>query len=255
MEKVSSLSHLALRGSQYIFLLVGESHQKDGLQKALDASFEAFGDEGGQPIRAVRATRRHRRDIYTELQARRWPKEIKSRIRSERQPFLVIIKSDFRLFDPQDDDWRIVWLGDARTPGNSIPRLLGAFTRAIEYDDDVFAYLDGLPSPGSNLTQYGGISSPHGLDPTKRDKKVGRPGIFDPEFGATETIDAIVRDWTNSDTEVSRLKHGWKSDFVREMRKTNQSLRDSFGEKSVYDRLMKSKEFENIERRLTRPEH
>ncbi len=140
MEKVSSLSHLALRRSQYIFLLVGESHQKDTLQKALDASFEAFGDEGGQPIRAVRATRGHHRDIYAELQAKRWPKEIKSRIRSERQPILVIINSDFKLFDPQDDDWRIVWLGDARTPGNSIPHLLRAFTRAIEYDEDVFAY-------------------------------------------------------------------------------------------------------------------
>jgi hypothetical protein len=255
MEKVSSLSHLALRGSQYIFLLVGESHQKDGLQKALDASFEAFGDEGGQPIRAVRATRRHRRDIYTELQARRWPKEIKSRIRSERQPFLVIIKSDFRLFDPQDDDWRIVWLGDARAPGNSIPGLLGAFTRAIEYDEDVFAYLDGLSSPGTGLSPYGGVSSPHTLTSAKRNKKVGRPGIFDLEYGATETIDAIVRDWTNSDAEVPRLKHGWRTDFVREMRRTNQSLRDSFGEKSIYDRLMKSKEFENIERRLTRPEN
>jgi len=255
MEKVSSLSHLALRGSQYIFLLVGESHQKDGLQKALDASFEAFGDEGGQPIRAVRATRGHRLDIYKELQTRRWPKEIKSRIRSERQPFLVIIKSDFRLFDPQEDDWRIVWLGDAGTPGNNIPVLLGVFTRAIEINDDVFAYLDRLSSPGTGVSPYGGVSSPHTLTSAKRNKKVGRPGIFDLEYGATETIDTIVRDWTNSDTEVSRLKHGWKSDFVREMRKTNQSLRDSFGEKSIYDRLMKSKEFENIERRLTRPEH
>ncbi len=144
MEKVSSLSHLALRGSQYIFLLVGESRQKDDLQKALDASFETFGDEGGQPIRAVRATRGHHLGIFNELRAKRWPKEIKTRLREEREPFLVIIKSDFRLFDPQEDDWRIVWLGDARTPRNSIPGLLGAFTRAIEYDDDVFAYLDGL---------------------------------------------------------------------------------------------------------------
>ena len=255
MEKVSSLSHLALRGSQYIFLLVGESHQKDNLQKALDASFEAFGDEGGQPIRAVRATRGHRRDIYAELQAKRWPKEIKSRIRSERQPFLVIIDSDFGLFDPQDDDWRIVWLGDARAPGNSIPGLLSAFTRAIVYDEDVFAYLDGLSSPGTGLSPYGGVSSPHTLTSAKRNKKVGRPGIFDLEYGATETIDAIVRDWTNSDAEVPRLKHGWRMKFVREMRKRNRSLRDSFGEKTVYDRLIKSKVFKDIQHRFTRPEH
>ena len=255
MEKVSSLSHLALRGSQYIFLLVGESHQKDGLQKALDASFEAFGDEGGQPIRAVRATRGHRRDIYTELQARRWPKEIKSRIRSERQPFLVIIKSDFRLFDPQDDDWRIVWLGDARTPGNNIPGLLGVFTRAIEINDDVFAYLDRLSSPGTGLSPYGGVSSPHTLTSAKRNKKVGRPGIFDLEYGAAETIDDIVRDWTKSDAEIPRLNHGWETDFAREMWKRNQRLLDNFSEKAVYNRLIKSKKFKRIKKRLTRLEH
>jgi hypothetical protein len=177
-------------------------------------------------------------------------------LRDERQPFLVIIKSDFRLFDPQEDDWRIVWLGDARTPKNSIPGLLGAFTRAIEYDDDdVFAYLDGLPSPGSNLTQYGGISSPHALDPTKRDKKVGRPGIFDSEYGTEETIKKIVEGWQRSGAEIPNFDGRWRMDFVREVLKRNRNLRVTFTGKAVYDRLMKDRVFKDIQLRFTRPKH
>ncbi len=254
MEIVSTLDQLTLRGSTYIFILVRERNLKGELQKALDRWFDEFGRKGGLAVRAVRATEESRDAVHLQLRPKRWPEKIRHRIKTEEMPFLVIIKSDFDEFRPEEDEWRIIWLGEAKNPRERIPNLLDAFDRDIKGGRNLFEWLDSISS-GSGLSPYGGVSSPHTLASAKRDKKVGRPGIFDLEYGATETIDAIVRDWTNSDAEVPRLKHGWRTDFVREMRRTNQSLRDSFGEKSVYDRLMKSKEFENIERRLTRPEH
>lgn len=254
MEIVSTLDQLTLRGSTYIFILVRERNLKGELQKALDRWFEEFGRKGGLAVRAVRATEESRDAVHLQLRRKLWPKNVRHRIKTEETPFLVIIRSDFDEFRPEEDEWRIIWLEEAKNPRERIPRLLDAFDRDIKGGRNLFEWLDSISS-ATGLSPYGGISSPHALDPTKRDKKKGRPGIFDLEYGATETIDAIVRDWTNSDTEVSSMKHGWKMKFTREMRKRNRSLRDSFGEKSVYGRLMRSKKFENIERRLTRPEH
>jgi len=254
MEIVSTLDQLTLRGSTYIFILVRERNLKGELQKALDRWFEEFGRKGGLAVRAVRATEESRDAVHFQLRRKPWPEKIRHRIKTEEMPFLVIIKSDFDEFRPEEDDWRIIWLGEAKNPRERIPNLLYAFDRDIKGGRNLFEWLDSISS-ATGLSPYGGISSPHALDPTKRDKKIGRPGVFDLEYGATETIDAIVRDWTNSDAEIPRLKHGWKMEFAREMRKRNRSLKDNFNEKSVYNRLMKSKKFRSIQQRFTRPEH
>ena len=253
MEIVSTLDQLTLRGSTYIFILVRERNLKGELQKALDRWFEAFGRKGGVAVRAVRATEEIRETFHLHLRRKLWPEETRHRIKTEELPFLVIIKSDFDEFRPEEDEWRIVWLGEAKNPKERIPTLLDAFDRDIKGGRNLFEWLDDISS-ATGLSPYGGVSSPHTLASAKRDKKVGRPGIFDLEYGATETIDDIVRDWTKSDVEIPRFKHGWRTDLVREMRKRNRSLRDNFSEKAVFDRLIKSKKFRSIKQRFTRPE-
>jgi hypothetical protein len=253
MEIVSTLDQLTLRGSTYIFILVREKNQKVELQKALDRCFEEFGREGGLAVRAVRATEKARDIIHDQLKEKHWPKKIRQRIRGVGEPFLVIIRSDFDEFRPDEDDWRIIWLGEAKNPRERIPRLLDRFEMGVKGSLNPFDWLDSVSSV-IGLSPYGGVSSPHTLAPAQRDKKVGRPGIFDLEYGANETINEIVRDWTKSDAEIPRLNHGWRMEFVREMLKRNPNLRDNFSEKSVYDRLGKSKNFRNIQRRFTRPE-
>jgi hypothetical protein len=254
MEIVSTLDQLALRGSTYIFILVRERNLKGELQKALDRWFEEFGRKGGLAVRAVRATEESRDTIHLQLRRKPWPEKIRHRIKTEELPFLVIIRSDFDEFRPEEDEWRIVWLGEAKNPRERIPTLLDAFERDIKGGRNLFEWLDDISS-ATGLSPYGGVSSPHTLASAKIDKKVGRPGIFDLEYGATETIDDIVRDWTKSDAEIPRFKHGWRTDFVREMRKRNRSLRDNFSHKAVYDRLIKSKIFRGVQQRFTRPEH
>ena len=254
MEWVSTLEQLTLRGSKYVFVLVREQNLKGELQKALDRWFEEFGKKGGQAVRAVRATEESRDTIHLQLRRKLWPGKIRHRIKTEELPFLVIIKSDFDEFRPEEDEWRIIWLGEAKNPRERIPTLLDAFDRDIKRTRNLFEWLDNVSS-ATGLSPYGGVSSPHTHAPAKRDKKVGRPGIFDLEYGATETINEIVRDWIKSDAEITRFNHGWRTDFVGEMRKRNRSLRDNFNEKAVYDRLIKSKLFKGIQRRLTRPEH
>ncbi len=254
MEIVSTLDQLTLRGSTYIFILVRERNLKGELQKALDRWFEEFGRKGGLAVRAVRATEESRDAVHLQLRRKLWPEKIHHRIKTEEMPFLVIIKSDFDEFRPEEDEWRIIWLGEAKNPRERIPNLLDAFDRDIKGGRNLFEWLDSISS-GTGLSPYGSVSSPNALAPANRNKKVGRPGIFDLEYGTTETIDDIVRDWTKSDAEIPRFKHGWRTDFVREMRKRNRSLRDNFSEKSVYDNLIKSKKLKGIRQRFARPEH
>ncbi len=250
MEIVSTLDQLALRGSTYIFILVRERNLKGDLKNALDRWFEEFGRKGGLAVRAVRGTEKIRETFHLHLRRKLWPEEILDRIKTEELPFLVIIRSDFDEFRPQEDEWRIIWLGEAKNPRDRIPTLLAAFETDIKRGSNLFEWLDSVSS-ATGLSPYGGVSSPHTFAPTKRDKKVGRPGIFDLEYGARETIDEIVRDWTRSDAEIPSLRHGWRADFVREMRKRNRSLRDNFSEKAVYDRLIKSKIFRRLKQRTT----
>ena len=254
MEIVSTLDQLTLRGSTYIFILVRERNLKGELQKALDRWFEEFGRNGGLAVRAVRATEESRDAVHFQLRKKLWPEKIRHRIKTEEMPFLVIIKSDFDEFRPEEDEWRIIWLGEAKNPRERIPTLLDAFDRDIKGGRNLFEWLDSISS-ATGLSPYGGVSSPRALAPANRNKKVGRPGIFDLEYGAIETMDDIVRGWTKSDAEIPQLKRGWKSDLVREMRKRNRSLRDNFSEKSVYGRVIKSKKLRCIQRRFTRPEH
>jgi len=253
MEWVSTLIDVDLRGSRYIFILTGERQIANTLQSTLNEDFNEFGKTGGQPVRAVRATSGHHKDIYRELLEKRWQSEIDQRMRSEEEPFLVIIDSDFGPFDQQVDDWRIVWLGDAKNPKDNIPAMLDNFIRSIGRCEEVFAFLDRVTDPRTRLSKYGGVSSPQTPVAAKRRKKVGRPGIADPENGLSHTIDEIVADWSKT-AGATQVAYGWKMRFVRQILKRNSNIREKYSEKSVYDGLMKSEQFEEIERRLTHPE-
>ncbi len=100
MEKVSTLHAVNLRNSKYVFILSLESEQKDDLQRALNAAFEKFGDEGGLSVSAVRATSYGRAAFDRELKDKLWPLPIRKRLKSESAPALVVLENYFDEFDP-----------------------------------------------------------------------------------------------------------------------------------------------------------
>ena len=244
MQKVSTLERLPLSGSTYIFLLVGERDQKDELQRVLNESFEEFG-EGPLAIRAVRATRRGRRDVIHQVWQKPWSDQIRHRMLNDRDPFLMIFMKDFGGFDPGVDDWRIVWLGDARDPRNSIPRLLNAFTVDTERGLDLFAWLDSVASSVDGQSVYGCISSPHAPHTTKRERQPGRPSMMLPEYGVRDTIERMI-----SNEDVPPMLRGWKTEFAAWLKAKNGSLRE-FEVKSIADCLRKEGIFDEIESRVS----
>lgn len=245
MDKVSTLERLLLRGSTYIFLQVGERDQRDELQRVLKESFDEFG-EGPLAIRAARATRRGRRDILHQVWQKTWSDQICHRMINERDPFLMIFMKDFRDFDPSVDDWRIVWLGDARNPRNSIPRLLDAFTTDTERGRDLFEWLDSVASPVDGQSVYGCISSPHAPHTTKRERRSGRPGMMLPEYGVRDTIERMI-----SNRDIPPMERGWKTEFAAWLKIKNRSLRE-FDVKSIADCLRREGIFDEIESRMNK---
>ncbi len=245
MDKVSTLEQLLLRGSTYIFLLVGERDQKDELQRVLNDSFEEF-SEGPLAIRAARATRRGRRDVLHQVWQKPWSDQIRHRMLNDHDPFLMLFMKDFSDFDPSVDGWRIVWLGDARNPRNSIPRLLNAFTMETERGTDLFKWLDSKASPVNGQSEYGCISSPQAPHTTKREGKPGRPSMMLPEYGVRDTIERMI-----SNEDVPFMLRGWKTEFAERLRRKNGSLRE-FEVKSIADCLRKEGIFDEIESRMNK---
>jgi hypothetical protein len=243
MDKVSTLEQLLLRGSTYIFLLVGERDQKDELQRVLNDSFEEF-SEGPLAIRAARATRRGRRDVLHQVWQKPWSGQIRYRMLNDHDPFLMLFMKDFSDFDPSVDEWRIVWLGDARNPRNSIPRLLNAFTMETERGTNLFQWLDSKASPANGQSEYGCISSPHAPHTTKREAKPGRPSMMLPEYGVRDTIERMI-----ANGDIPPRLRGWKTEFAEWLKAKNKNLRE-FEAKSIADCLRKEGIYKEIELRM-----
>lgn len=242
MEKVSTLRELNLRGSTYVFILSLESGQTDELQRTLNSAFEKFGDEGGLTVRAVRATPKARGGTQRELEGKHWSPHILKRFKSERKPVLTIIKTNFSEFDPNNDDWRIIWFGDARQPRNSIPELFSALQRDFDLGRDPLKF---YLNPEKDKAPFGRISGPKSIDAAVRQKKGGRPGILDQDNGLLETLDSLLKRGF-----VSDLEHGWKMRLATEVCEANPGLKETFKLKSVYKAMVKAGVFAEAERSI-----
>ena len=143
-EKVSTLQHLMIGGGEYIFLIANESDPSTEIQDAVTKAFEALGRSVRIKGKTVRSTLVGRNDTFEELTSKSWPISIRQRMEEEEEPFLVILKTDFRAFDPKQHDWRIIWFSNVRSPKNSIKKLCGVFKRRLERDQDLFQFLDSI---------------------------------------------------------------------------------------------------------------
>ena len=245
MEKVSTLRELNLRGSRYLFILSQERRHGGDLQETLDKKFDKFGDIGGLPVRAVRATKIGRNRVQRELEKKAWPSAIKARLKSDADPILVVIEADFSGFDPTKDDWRIIWLGDARQPSNSIPNLLDAFQTSVERNQGPFAYLDSLPSAGTGMAPFGRVSGPKSLGTDRRGRREGRPSILDPEYGLRESVHQILRSDVGGE-----IRNGSKLSFAERVYKANPMIERTFASsRSVYNAMRRAGLLKNIGRK------
>jgi hypothetical protein len=247
---VSTLQNVSLGGSDYIFILAGESGQTVKLQRAINQSAKQFGSDAGIKARVVRAFEHKREVTFSELRAKAWPEPIKALMESEQEPFLVIIKVDFDEFNPAQDGWRIIWLGEGRSPKDNIPAMFNAFDMGLKSGSDIYAYLDNFLSSGSGPAPFGSISSPsHPVPKTAEKKGVGREGICDQEFGLWDTLDRLI-----AEQRIPTIMHGWKTQLVDLVLAETPLLAAKFKKESIRVAFAREGVFTRVEQRITEQE-
>lgn len=210
-EMVSSLLNVALRGSHYILIVVNESKYDTPLQILLARQAAAFGESVGLKARVIRSYREASHTAYLQVQKKAWPAEIRDRICDPQAAMLIFIKSDFAAFNPQSDDWCIVWLSAFGNLRNAVPHFFDRMDRELRRNGDLFAFLRTKLDGKDRSFPTGSLSIRGCTDVRPIPRKKGREGILDPESGLTREL---LRDLI-AEFRIVPGRHGWRIELSR----------------------------------------
>jgi hypothetical protein len=140
-ELVSSFLDVELGKQKYLFFLITWNDYVTELSKVLDAQWQAFGADLGTNGTVIRAYQQHAKRSFEQVMAKRWPEDIQTRFGNEQDPFIMVINTDFAVFDPDEHPWTIIWMSDFFKEPNTIYRLFGSLARRVERGEDIFDYL------------------------------------------------------------------------------------------------------------------
>ena len=98
----------------------------------------------------------------------RWPEEVRTLLRDTLEPVMLIIDKSFADFDPEVDNWGIIWFSTLESKPQSIPKVLHKLATLSRDGQDVFSYLNTL----RRRERLGGVNKYLKVD------KVGAFGIF-----------------------------------------------------------------------------
>jgi len=248
VEKVSTLTNVNLSGSDYLFVVLNESDYDTEIQRVLGREIERLGGNLGAMVRVTRPIRREASiRMLGQVREKPWPDEVLSRIESEQLPFILILQTDFAAFDPNTDNWFIVWLSSLRNTKKGISRLCDVFNRQFEADRDLVQFLETKLDGADPSFPLGVLSSrdhPTAVAPPKQTGK--KTGILDPELGVKEALPELV-----AKCEITPPATGWQKCLAEQVRKWLQKRGHDFRSKSIYNVLAEAGEYEKIARQAT----
>ena len=122
-EIVSSFFPVRIADFDYLFLLTNDRYCATQIKESLDEYTELFGEDISLKAKIVKAYQHQSIEAYNQICSKPWQKEIGERIAKEQNPFILIIRKDFASFDPNEDEWRILYLSDFEAHPDSIARV------------------------------------------------------------------------------------------------------------------------------------
>ena len=145
MSKVSAFWPVQIGHFEYLFFVVNWNDFSNAITESLERNLDTLGQEIGLQGKVVQAYKGVRWETYQEVKGKEgWPYDVHARFDSEQYPFMLVIDSDFKQFDPQEDKWAVVWFSDFRENPDSISEIFGALVKKIRHDDGLFDYFKGL---------------------------------------------------------------------------------------------------------------
>jgi hypothetical protein len=182
-EKVSSFVGVEIGDLSYLFILLAmQTRYLTEVREQLLRHVDAFGEDLGEGGKVVHAYESSKHQTFREVCEKRWPNEVLRLLWDTLEPVMLIIDGSFADFDPEVDNWGIIWFSTLESKPQSIPKVLHKLATLSRDGQDIFAYLDTL----RRRDRLGGVIKYLKVD------KVGAFGIFvDVEAIITDTLGAV----------------------------------------------------------------
>jgi hypothetical protein len=177
-EKVSSFLGVEIGKLSYLFILLGwQTRYLTEVREQLVHQLDAFGEDLGEGGKVVHAYEASKHQTFREVCEKRWPKEVLRLLDETLEPVMLVIDKSFADFDPEVDNWGIIWFSTLESKPQSIPKVLHKLATLSRDGQDIFSYLNAL----RRRDRLAGVIKYLKID------KVGAFGIF-------VDVEAIVAD-------------------------------------------------------------
>jgi hypothetical protein len=141
-EQIATFFNARIGTANYLFLVTNNSAFDIEIRKALKRSVPKFGATVAEKARISTIHDGSERRAHTELLQKDWPADVRDSLDVHNSPFLVLINTDFKVFDPQSDDWFIIWLFALGQPKKAIPKMFDQLARVIVKNEHLFEFLE-----------------------------------------------------------------------------------------------------------------
>jgi hypothetical protein len=177
-EKVSSFVGVEIGDLSYLFILLGmQTRYLTEVREQLLRHVDAFGEDLGEGGKVVHAYESSKHQTFREVCEKPWPDEVLRLLWDTLEPVMLIIDKSFADFNPEVDNWGIIWFSTLESKPQSIPKVLHKLATLSRDGQNIFAYLDTL----RRRERLGGVIKYLKID------KVGAFGIF-------VDVEAIITD-------------------------------------------------------------
>jgi hypothetical protein len=144
-EKVSSFLGVEIGKLNYLFILLAfQTNYLTEVREQLLRQVEAFGEDLAEHGKVVRAYEASKHQTFKEVCEKHWPKEILKLLTDTLEPVMLIIDKSFTDFDPETDNWGIIWFSTMESKPQSIPKVLHKLATLSRDGQDIFSYLNAL---------------------------------------------------------------------------------------------------------------
>lgn len=144
-EKVSAFWPVQMGPSRYLFFIVNWNDYSNSITESLEKNIATFGRDLGLQGTVIQAYENAKAQTFEEIKEKgNWPYDVHARFDSELYPFMVLINTDFATFDPENNEWAIVWFSDFSENPNSISEIFASLIRKMQRGDSLFNYFNSL---------------------------------------------------------------------------------------------------------------
>ena len=126
---------------RYLFYITSWNDFQTEISDALDENWEKFGEALGQDGKIIKPYDSASYRVYEEIQSKSWDEKTLDRMRQEQDPFMLVVTVDFESFDPNENQWAIIWFSEFQDSPEDIPYTLKNMAKIARESDDLISYL------------------------------------------------------------------------------------------------------------------